>query len=598
MSDAMESGEYGPAPTGAMKKRRKKKTAESCPCASSCPMKAIACPETGWEDCGEDAAIKARASKLRRTKDGRSVSARSKTGDPACSAAMSQWKRSGMTSAIAAVLGRCRSKARMAKEGQSWRNAGNESRAQALESRAARGLTLGERAARAKELRAKRATPSKLNDGERDDLRRIASAYRGRAEVYSGAHRLDRQFGGGGRYRDEVRGKRSGPASIASEAKEAKEASAYMRSQGMRPADVFREAAGANKPMIGPGQSRPVGPRPDAARAREIIARVRGQAPAPVAPVRPSVAEQVARRKAANSPPETRKEYAEWYKIDRAEQAKRRIRSGQVRRGDYILSERVGPQNTSLGVFEGRVVGTNDMWAKVRRGDGKEATVSLQRADIVKPGRERFTPDRLARARQLREQRAAKVAPAKAEGRGDRITRLDALTQRSIAHTNAAYSKRVAAGGASPGRDEATRYRRTERLISARKEAGASQFQASRQPAPSPSLREQAAAARAADPRGQGLLFGPTRDYAPGRGTPDRVQIADTLRREARSRGSLRMAAMYRGYRTPRQERLYQDAMSEEYLDSLMRDARRIQQKRALARYDAQVAARRKGTGR
>jgi hypothetical protein len=101
----------------------------------------------------------ARASKLKTGPGGRKVSAKSKTGDPACSQAMSSWKRTGMTPAIAAILGRCRSKARMLKQGASARNAGNETRAQAMESRAARGLTQGERAARAKELRARRAAP-------------------------------------------------------------------------------------------------------------------------------------------------------------------------------------------------------------------------------------------------------------------------------------------------------------------------------------------------------------------------------------------------------------------------------------------------------
>lgn len=99
-----------------------------------------------------------RAVALRRGRKGL-VSKKSKTGDPACSAAMSAWKTTGMTPAIAAVLGKCRSKARHQKMADSHRAAGNEARAQASERRADRGLTLAERAARAKELRAKRAAP-------------------------------------------------------------------------------------------------------------------------------------------------------------------------------------------------------------------------------------------------------------------------------------------------------------------------------------------------------------------------------------------------------------------------------------------------------
>lgn len=98
----------------------------------------------------------ARAVAVKRGAGGRLVSKRSKTGDPACSQAMSQWKTTGMTAAVAAVLGKCRAKARMLKEGASWRGAGREGRAQALEARAQRGLTKTERTSKAKSLLAER----------------------------------------------------------------------------------------------------------------------------------------------------------------------------------------------------------------------------------------------------------------------------------------------------------------------------------------------------------------------------------------------------------------------------------------------------------
>lgn len=70
---------------------------------------------------------------------GKLVSGRSKTGNPECSQAMSDWKTSGMTSAIAAILGKCRAMAGAAKKGVMQRAAGHEAKAQALEHRARTG---------------------------------------------------------------------------------------------------------------------------------------------------------------------------------------------------------------------------------------------------------------------------------------------------------------------------------------------------------------------------------------------------------------------------------------------------------------------------
>lgn len=97
-----------------------------------------------------------RAVAIKRGRGGKLASKRSKTGDPACSQAMSDWKRNGMTPAIAAILGKCRSKAHHLRRASDQRLAGREGRAQALEHRADRGLTQAERTARARELVAKR----------------------------------------------------------------------------------------------------------------------------------------------------------------------------------------------------------------------------------------------------------------------------------------------------------------------------------------------------------------------------------------------------------------------------------------------------------
>lgn len=85
------------------KRKKKRDVAASCPCAHECPVKAIACPDEGWEACRLDVAVKARASRLVRGRGGKLKSARAKIGGE-CSQAMSDWKRNGMTPAIAAIL--------------------------------------------------------------------------------------------------------------------------------------------------------------------------------------------------------------------------------------------------------------------------------------------------------------------------------------------------------------------------------------------------------------------------------------------------------------------------------------------------------------
>jgi hypothetical protein len=90
---------------------------------------------------------------------------KSKTGDPACSAAMSAWvttRKSGATPAgVQAILGKCRSMARQRRMGQMHAAAGNTAKAQHIEHRLSKGVngpvTQAERTARAKELLATRA---------------------------------------------------------------------------------------------------------------------------------------------------------------------------------------------------------------------------------------------------------------------------------------------------------------------------------------------------------------------------------------------------------------------------------------------------------
>lgn len=103
-----------------------------------------------------------KATPLKKGVGGKLASRKSKTGNPECSRAMSLWVRARHAGAsvgaeVFKILGKCRSQARMLSGAQNQANAGNEARAQVLRARAARGLTMGERAAKAKELRAGRA---------------------------------------------------------------------------------------------------------------------------------------------------------------------------------------------------------------------------------------------------------------------------------------------------------------------------------------------------------------------------------------------------------------------------------------------------------
>lgn len=98
--------------------------------------------------------------------NGRLVSAKSKTGDPQCSEAMSAKVNARLGNPISMaldvankVLGRCRSAARRLKQGALHRSAGNEAKAQHQEHIARSGgpVTAKERAAKAREIMAQRA---------------------------------------------------------------------------------------------------------------------------------------------------------------------------------------------------------------------------------------------------------------------------------------------------------------------------------------------------------------------------------------------------------------------------------------------------------
>lgn len=101
-----------------------------------------------------------RATKLQKNRDGKLVSAKAKSKDPACSAAASAFAklRSGGTAPpdLYTTLAKCRAKARNNQSAANQRAAGNEGKAQVLERRADRGLTGAQRIAKAKELIAQR----------------------------------------------------------------------------------------------------------------------------------------------------------------------------------------------------------------------------------------------------------------------------------------------------------------------------------------------------------------------------------------------------------------------------------------------------------
>jgi hypothetical protein len=89
----------------------------------------------------------AKSSKLKMV-GGRLVSARSKTGHAPCSQAMSAWKTTGMTAAIAAILGKCRSMARQNRMAE----------AQQVSGKLAAGRGTWQRGEKAGQLRQQRAS--------------------------------------------------------------------------------------------------------------------------------------------------------------------------------------------------------------------------------------------------------------------------------------------------------------------------------------------------------------------------------------------------------------------------------------------------------
>lgn len=124
-----------------------------------------------------------RATKLQKNRDGKLVSAKAKSKDPACSAAASAFAklRSGGTAPpdLYTTLAKCRAKARNNQSAANQRAAGNEGKAQVLERRADRGLTGAQRIARAKELIAQRkAKAAPAPAAAKPSLREQVAAHR------------------------------------------------------------------------------------------------------------------------------------------------------------------------------------------------------------------------------------------------------------------------------------------------------------------------------------------------------------------------------------------------------------------------------------
>lgn len=130
-----------------------------------------------------------RATPLRRTKDGKLVSRRSKTGNPACSAAAALLAQGKHTADSQKVLGRCRAQARNLRDAEIRRGAGDEAGAARAERRAARGQTEAERQSRQRQadtIRAGRATrpartvarPAAVQRSQEEVVRRRAKAAR------------------------------------------------------------------------------------------------------------------------------------------------------------------------------------------------------------------------------------------------------------------------------------------------------------------------------------------------------------------------------------------------------------------------------------
>ena len=136
------------------------------------------------------------ATKLQQGKNGKLASKRSKTQDPKCSAAASLFARKQATADTYKILGECRSKARMAGQANQQRAAGNEARAQVLEKRAERGLTIKDRVAKAKELIAQRKAGGTARVAEvkpaGPSLREQVQAKRAERKLTSGKDRSGR----------------------------------------------------------------------------------------------------------------------------------------------------------------------------------------------------------------------------------------------------------------------------------------------------------------------------------------------------------------------------------------------------------------------
>lgn len=107
----------------------------------------------------------ARSTPLKQGPGGRLASGRSKTGDPACSQAMSMWVRARHGGAVAAevfkILAGCRAKARAQGMARSHAIAGNEAKSQVWARRAERGLSGAARGRLAAEKRAARTGPGR-----------------------------------------------------------------------------------------------------------------------------------------------------------------------------------------------------------------------------------------------------------------------------------------------------------------------------------------------------------------------------------------------------------------------------------------------------
>lgn len=210
-------------------------------------------------------ALKARASKLVKNKQGKLVSKRSKTQDAACSQAMSQWKTSGMTPTVAATLGKCRAKARLLREGATRREMGQEARAQAMESRANRGgpLTAKDRLAKAKELRTQRA-----QRGESTGVQ-SAQSDKSRRKPRNKAEREVAAMGAAREARIRRYGERTSMGKVAAADVEARDV-VMLRDVRSRLAASKRERRAQKMQAAAPAASQPATPSPAATAAPRV----------------------------------------------------------------------------------------------------------------------------------------------------------------------------------------------------------------------------------------------------------------------------------------------------------------------------------------